>query len=66
MTLVERLKRSVHIHKYTTLQMYPPRPKYYSYTWEFLVECDCGVVKLTKLPSTLTKVTEMIVDEAKT
>ena len=54
------IKKYFHIHKYTTLRMYPPRPKYFSYEWGFLLECECGKLKRAKLPRDIKTVTEMI------
>ncbi len=58
--LRDKFKKLMHRHKYTELKMYPPRPKYGYKTWGFLVKCDCGHVKLTKLPSDITFVNEMV------
>jgi len=53
MTLTLIFKKLFHRHKYTILKMYPPRPKYGDNHWEFLIECNCGHAKLTKMPRTI-------------
>ena len=54
------LKKAVHIHKYKTLLMYPPRKQYQQeQRWGFLLRCDCGYTKLTKLPYGITEVFEV-------
>lgn len=61
---MERLKAAIkkifHRHKYETLKMYPPRPKYFDHHWGFLIECKCGHSKLAKLPSCINYVNEMV------
>ena len=42
-------KRILHRHKYETLDMYPPRPKYNSRKCGFLLGCECGHTKLLGL-----------------
>jgi hypothetical protein len=44
-------KELFHIHRYTTLLMYQPfeNRKYY----KFLLRCDCGYSKPTKLPRSI-------------
>tara|TARA_R110000822_G_scaffold84867_3_gene199052 strand:- start:29704 stop:30018 length:315 start_codon:yes stop_codon:yes gene_type:complete len=49
-------KKLFHRHKYTILDMYPPRPTYYSYTWGFLMECECGHSKIATLPRTIKQI----------
>ena len=56
----DAFKKIMHRHKYTELRMYPPRPQYGDETWGFLVKCDCGHVKLTKLPRDITLVNEVV------
>lgn len=53
------LKKILHKHKYVILDLYPPRPKYYSTKWRFLIRCECGHSKPTKLPRTIEKVFEV-------
>jgi len=48
MKLKEILKKVFHIHKYTTLLVYVPNNQTDKY--DFLLHCDCGFTKLTKLP----------------
>ena len=57
--LGDKYKKIIHRHKYTILKMYPPRPKYDKMEWGFLQQCECGHVKLTKLPRTIEQVIEV-------
>jgi hypothetical protein len=60
MDIKKSIKKLLHRHKYTELRMYPPRPKYGDNHWGFLVACECGHVKLTKLPDEIDLVREMV------
>lgn len=55
------IKKLLHRHEYSVLEMYPPRPRYNNDEWGFLIRCKCGHKKLTKLPRNI-KVVEKIVD----
>jgi hypothetical protein len=60
--VISLFKKILHRHKYTTLSMYGPRPQYNTLEWGFLVRCDCGHCKLTKLPGTI-KIVECVKDD---
>jgi hypothetical protein len=49
----------MHRHKFETLLLYPPRPIYGDDTWGFLLRCDCGKTKLTRLPYGIKSVMEV-------
>lgn len=54
------MKKLFHIHKYTTLSMYPPKHVVDSDAeWGFLLRCNCGHVKSPSMPSTITTVEEV-------
>ena len=59
MSIKSIFKKMLHQHKFTTLLMYPPRPKYYTNEWGFLLRCDCGYTKLAKLPRSVVEVFEV-------
>jgi hypothetical protein len=48
MSIKSRLKELFHIHKFTTLLIYPPSQDIIHY--DFLLRCDCGYTKTTKMP----------------
>jgi len=52
------IKRLFHWHKYTTLLIYPPRKNGSNY-YGFLLRCDCGYSKLTKLPYAIKEIFEV-------
>jgi len=56
-------KKLFHRHKYTLLAMYPPRHHYSDYKWGFVMHCDCGHHRLTKLPRTIIEVHHMVTPE---
>lgn len=63
---LEIFRRLFHIHRYVTLVIYPPHNQRCSKaqckesnTYGFLLRCDCGYYKLTKLPDTITTIFEV-------
>ena len=50
---VERLRKSIHFHKFTTLLIYSPRKELGEKHYGFLMRCDCGKTVLTKLHYTI-------------
>lgn len=56
MSIKSRLKSALHWHKFTTLLIYPPRPKYGQEEFGFLLRCDCGYTKSTNLPRSIAEV----------
>ncbi len=56
MGVKSRLKELMHIHKYRTLLIYPPRKQYDEEEYGFLLKCACGDSKLTKLPGSVREV----------
>jgi hypothetical protein len=54
------IKKLLHMHKYTELRMYPPRPQYGSHEWRFLLCCECGHCVTGKSPRGVKQVTEMV------
>ena len=57
MSILSRLKELAHRHKFKTLMIYPPHNQVcdkeqcrVSGDYGFMLRCDCGYTKLTKLP----------------
>ena len=60
------LKALIHWHKFTTLLIYSPHNQMCNKpqcaendTYGFLLRCDCGYTKLTKLPYTIIEILEV-------
>ena len=54
----EFAKELFHWHKYKTLLIYPPH-NMGSKDYDFLLRCDCGYIKIPKLPMTITEIFEV-------
>jgi len=64
--MFKKLKALFHIHKYKTLLIYPPHSHVCdkercagSNDYGFLMQCECGYNKSTKLPHTITEIFEV-------
>lgn len=55
----KKYRKAMHRHKYETLSLYPPRSTYRKDSWGFLLRCECGKVKLARLPSGIRVVEEV-------
>lgn len=53
-SLKDKFKKLLHRHKFTTLVIYSPYED--DDTYDFLLRCDCGHTKLTKIPYGIKKI----------
>jgi len=67
MSIKSRLKQALHWHKFSTLLIYPPHNQRCdqeqckdSNDYGFLIRCDCGYTKLTKLPNSITEIFNVV------
>jgi len=56
MSIKNKLKELFHRHKFRTLLIFTPHS---TNKYDFLLRCDCGYTKLTKLPYTITEISEV-------